>query len=227
MSQSESPIVLDDRLLAVASLVRGPVVADIGTDHALLPRYLLQEGIAQRVIAVEKNEAPWAIASANLQGYEAEVRLGDGFDMLEPGEVDCASVCGMGGWLIASLLSRDPKRLPPRLVLQANRDTPLLRVWATESGYHLVDEQMATGFWNFTVLALERREEKDPAYLGLDRDLALEFGPHLLKRRDPVLRRDVEERERYFRNTRAVGVHRLLSRAKDLLGSDPKDSRRG
>lgn len=212
-------IALDERLLAVASLVRGPVVADIGTDHALLPRYLLQEGIASRVIAVEKNVGPWEIASENLKGCPAEVRLGDGFEVLAPDEVDCATVCGMGGWLIASLLSREPARLPDRLVLQANRDTPLLRVWASEKGYHLVEERMAPGFWNFTVLALERGEGPDPAYQGIERELAIEFGPHLLKRRHPLLLEDLRERERYFRNTRAVGIHRLLTRAQTFLTS--------
>lgn len=213
---SES-VVLDARLLAVASLVAGPVVADIGTDHGLLPRYLLEQGIAQRVIAVEKSEGPWEVARQALESYEAEVRLGDGFSPLEPGEVDCACICGMGAWLITSLLSRDPKKVPPRLVLQANRDTPLLRVWARESGFHLVDEAMAEGFWNYSVLALERREGPDPAYQGLPLDLAQEFGPHLLRARHPLLCDEVNERELYFRNTRAVGVHRLLCAAQEFL----------
>lgn len=217
MTQYGDPILLDERLLAVAGLVRGATVADIGTDHALLPRYLLQQGLASRVIAVEKNEGPWEVATQNLQGYPAEVRLGDGFEVLQPGEVDCATVCGMGGWLIASLLSRDPARLPPRLVLQANRDTPLLRVWAGEKGYHLESEVMAPGFWNFTIVSLVRAQGPDPAYEGIERDLALEFGPHLLRQRHPLLVEDVAERERYFRNTRAIGVHRLLTRAQELL----------
>lgn len=209
---------LDERLSTVASLARGPVVADIGTDHALLPRFLLENGIAERVIAVEKSEAPANVAAAALRGFNAEVRLGDGFDALAPGEIDCACLCGLGGWLIASLLCRYPDRLPPRLVLQANRDTPLLRVWAAESGYHLESEKMASGFWNFTVLCLVRREGPDPIYQGLPRELANEFGPHLLRERHPLLCQDVLEREGYFRNTRAVSVHRMLCQARDYLG---------
>jgi tRNA (adenine22-N1)-methyltransferase len=209
---------LDQRLTAVAAQVRGPIVADIGTDHALLPRYLLENGLAQKVIAVEKHDDPAQVAREALRGYEAEVRLGDGFEVLQPGEVDCATLSGLGGWLIASLLCRSRERVPSRLVLQANRDIPLLRVWAAESGYHLVAEKMVPGYWNFVILALAKAEGPDPAYVGVPRDLANEFGPLLLRERHPLLCQDVREREQYFRGTRAVGVHSMLCRARDLLG---------
>ena len=209
---------LDERLTAVASLVSGSCVADIGTDHALLPRYLLENGLARRVIAAEKHEDPAQVARESLRGYEAEVRLGDGFEVLQPGEVDCATLSGLGGWLIASLLCRSPERVPARLVLQANRDTPLLRIWAAQSGYHLIHEKMVPGYWNFVILALAKADGPDPAYEGLPRELANEFGPHLLRERHPLLCQDVREREQYFRGTRAISVHRMLCQARDVLG---------
>lgn len=208
---------LDERLLTVASMVTGTTLADIGTDHARLPRYLLENGFVKKVIAVEKNPAPARLAKEALRGYPAEVRLGDGFDALQPGEVDCATLCGLGGWLISSVLSRSPERLPERLVLQANRDTPLIRVWAAQSGYHLDEERIAPGFWNFVVLSLRRNGGPDPAYDDLPRELAVEFGPHLIRGRHPLLCQEILERERYFRNTRATGVHRLLCQARDYL----------
>lgn len=217
ISLAKPPITLDERLSAVAGLVVGATVADIGTDHALLPRYLLENGLARRVIAVEKNEEPARVAREALRGYEAELRMGDGFEVLNPGEADCAALCGLGGWLIVSLLCRTPEKVPPRLVLQANRDTPLLRVWAAESGYHLAAERMVAGFWNFSILSLVKAPGPDPAYDGVPLALANEFGPHLLKERHPLLCQDVSERERYFRGTRATGVHRLLCQARDFL----------
>jgi tRNA (adenine22-N1)-methyltransferase len=214
---NQNPTLLDARLAAVADLVRGPTVADIGSDHALLPRYLLENRLARRVIAVEKHQGPASLARESLRGYDAEVRLGDGFEVLLPGEADCATLSGLGGWLIASLLSRHPEKVPARLVLQANRDTPLLRIWAAESGYHLLAETMVAGYWNYVVLSLQKGEGPDPAYDSLPRDLANEFGPHLLRQRHPLLCQDVRERESYFRGTRAVGVHRLLCQARDFL----------
>jgi tRNA (adenine22-N1)-methyltransferase len=213
--------VLDARLSAVAEMVADPrvgTVADIGTDHALLPRFLLENRLADRVIAVEKHARPAAVARAALRGFRAEVRLGDGLEALLPGEVECATLCGMGGWLIASLLSRHSERVPARLVLQANRDTPLLRVWAAERGYHLREERMVAGHWNFVILSLLKASGPDPAYKGLPLELAVEFGPHLLRQRHPLLCQEVVEREAYFRGTRAVRVHGLLCQAREFLG---------
>lgn len=209
--------VLDPRLRAVATMVTGPVVADIGTNHALLPRYLLERGLAERVIAVELNQGPWEVARQALMGYQAEIRLGDGFAPLESGEVDCACLCGLGARRITEILSREPQKVPSRLVLQANRGTSLLRIWARESGFHLLDEAMAEGFWTYSILAFERRDGPDPAYRDLPQELAQEFGPHLLRARDPLLCEEVNKRERHFRHTRAVGVHRLLCEAQEFL----------
>lgn len=49
---------LEPRLLAVAQEIRAPTHADIGADHALLPRYLLLSGRVERVIVVEKTRSP-------------------------------------------------------------------------------------------------------------------------------------------------------------------------
>ena len=55
---------LKPRLAGVASLVpSGTVVADIGTDHAYLPLYLVKEKNCPRVIAVEKSAQNCRLAS--------------------------------------------------------------------------------------------------------------------------------------------------------------------
>ena len=50
---------LSKRLYAVAGLVtEGASVADIGTDHGYIPIYLVQQGIASHVIAMDINKGP-------------------------------------------------------------------------------------------------------------------------------------------------------------------------
>ena len=89
---------LTPRLRAVAELIWAAAHADIGADHALLPRYLLISGRAQRVVVVEKHPGPYERSRQALAGYPAEVRLGDGLSALAAGEVDSLSISGMGRW---------------------------------------------------------------------------------------------------------------------------------
>lgn len=124
---------LGPRLLAVAAQVEGEVVCDVGSDHGLLPAYLLRSGRCRRVICVEKNPGPYERCLQALRGVSAEVLLGDGLVYEEP--VDCLTLCGFGSRSIASVLSRGRERVPSRVVVQPHRDpTPLLR-WASSEGF--------------------------------------------------------------------------------------------
>ena len=178
---------LEPRLQAVAEEICAPTHADIGSDHALLPRYLLLSGRVQRVIVVEKNPGPWENSKRALEGLCAEVRLGDGLGALAPGEADSLSLCGMGARRMVQILLAHPARLPPRLVLQPNDSALPLRQWALQAGYALVNEQMVEGFWRYSILTLER--SACAAYSGLPLELALRFGPLTQKQAPPAQRR--------------------------------------
>lgn len=82
---------LDARLRCVAKHVRpGSVLADIGTDHARLPVYLVEQGICPKAIASDLRQGPAdaarrTIRSAGLEN-RIEVRLGDGLTALTADE---------------------------------------------------------------------------------------------------------------------------------------------
>ncbi len=177
---------LEPRLQAVAQAIEANTHVDIGADHALLPRYLLLSGRVKRIIVVEKSRGPWENSRRALAGLNAEVRLGDGLSALGPGEADSLSLCGMGARLMVRILSAYPDRLPTRLVLQPNNSPEPLRRWALEAGFALVSEQMVEGFWRYCILTLERGA--CTAYAGLPLELALRYGPLLLKARHPLLK---------------------------------------
>lgn len=189
---------VEDRLLMVSTEVSSECHADIGTDHALLPIYLLTHGLCRFVIATEKSSSAFRIAKRALWGKSAEVRLGDGLCVLEPGEVQSVSICGLGGTLIADILSRDEALIPARVVVQANRDSWKLRRWGLRSGFHLVREQLAEGHWLYEILTFQKTSGPDPAYSDVPLDLAVHFGPHLLKERHPLREQDLRQRERYL-----------------------------
>lgn len=186
---------LDARLAQAAEFIRAEAHADIGSDHARLPTALLRSGRVRQLVVVEKHAGPAAVARAALSraglAARSEVRLGDGFAPLRPGEVESASLTGMGARTLLGILKR-AEWLPPRLVLQPNDSAAPLRAWAGASGHHLRDEALVNGFWAYPVLQLEQREGEDPAYQGLPLEAARRFGPHLLLRRDPLLRRELE-----------------------------------
>lgn len=186
---------LDARLEAVLGLIRADTHADIGSDHAHLPIRLIREERVGRAVVVELNPGPLALARRNVAlarlEESIEVRGGDGFAPLHPGEVESASVTGMGAGTIAAILRRGGGRVPPALVLQPNDSPRPIRVWAREEGYHLRAERLIPGYWPYPVLRLERAAGPDPAYDGLPLAAALRYGPHLLRGGSALLRRQV------------------------------------
>ena len=116
---------ISKRLCTVASLVRnGAVVADIGTDHAYLPIYLIKEDIAKRAVASDINVGPLNTAKENIHKYglanKIETHLGNGLEGIEKYEPTDVLICGMGGELIASIIEKADfvKKKGIRLILQ-------------------------------------------------------------------------------------------------------------
>lgn len=141
----ERRIRLRPRLFAAAELVQqAQTVADVGCDHGRLSVALLQSGAAQRVIAADISPASVqkAQALAHLTGLTArmDIRLGDGLLVLSPGEADAIALCGMGGTLIAELLTAAPVPLMgARLaVLQPMRGVEELRRYLYENGFRIL-----------------------------------------------------------------------------------------
>ena len=136
------------RLEKVASYVpTGAVVADIGSDHAYLPCYLVHKGIASRAIAGEVVKGPYesAVRQVRTEGLQdkIEVRLADGLAAVTEGDhVDTVTICGMGGPLIVSILTKNPESLKhaTRLILQPNIHAKVIREWALANGWAIQDE---------------------------------------------------------------------------------------
>lgn len=141
---------LSPRLRAAAELVRkGSSVADIGTDHAYLPIFLVEQGIADRAIACDINEGPLERAEANVKAAglndRIALRLTDGLQGIEDFSPDDILICGMGGELIIRILSAAPfiRTNDIQLVLQPMTSTDKLRIWLCESGFEIVKELLA------------------------------------------------------------------------------------
>ncbi len=154
---------LDKRLSAVAALVRqGSRLADIGTDHAYLPVYLVQSGVCPSAIASDIGAGPLEAARRTVteSGLTSEIalRLGDGLSTVSAGEVEDIAIAGMGGETIVAILEATPyiqnSRL--RLILQPMTRAEDLRRWLLANGFSILEEHLITdGRHLYPVMAAE------------------------------------------------------------------------
>ena len=133
---------ISKRLLCVAEQVpMGARVADIGCDHGYLSLYLLQTGRAAFVHACDLREKPLEKARENAArfGISEGLRLScaNGLRAVDPASVDTVVCAGMGGDLIAQLLSAAPWVRDGRylLILQPQSGGSDLRRYLSEKGF--------------------------------------------------------------------------------------------
>jgi tRNA (adenine22-N1)-methyltransferase len=205
----------------VLELVRPcAVLADVGTDHGLLPVAAVRDGIAARAIATDLREAPLRGARAHIErsglADRVQVIQGDGLLALrEQQEARSVVIAGMSGESMLRLIEAAPAQVArlEQLVLQPNQNVELIRAWAHGCGWHLRDERLLEERGRFFVVcAFARAPGEDPVYAAPGWTVAAlcHVGPWLLARRDPVALRWFEvQRERLSRCV-AQGSQQLL-----------------
>lgn len=190
---------LDTRLQGIAQLVRpGSRVADIGTDHAHLPVWLVEQGVCPCAIASDLRPGPAAAAKKNITAAgltdRIAVRIGDGLQPIQPGEADDLVIAGMGGETIAKILdgaawAKDGRY---RWILQPMTRPEELRRYLLTNGYRIEQERIIQEDHRLYVVmaaaytAAERVEEETAYYIGA---LTPKEGRHFLRRQSMHLRR--------------------------------------
>jgi tRNA (adenine22-N1)-methyltransferase len=192
-ARSGDALNLPERLLQIAKYVpQSSQAADIGTDHALLPVYLVQQGICSKVIAGDINDGPLAAARANVALFnlweQVELRQGDGLESIRPGEVEVIVIAGMGGVKITEILNsgRTVLQQARRLILQPAAGAVLVRRWLTGNGWDLTDEDLVLDDGRFYEIIVAEPVDKEEGQKE-NSDLLMEIGPKLLEKRHPLL----------------------------------------
>ena len=181
---------LTPRLQAIADLIPpGSIVADIGTDHAYLPVYLLQEQISERAIAVDINQAPLDQAKETIEAFnymqKIDIRKGNGLRVLnDEDHIDTVVIAGLGGESIAKILTEGKEKVVnlQRIILQPMSEAGFLRRFLAENGFTIMHEALAMEgrhLYEIILTKTGRELERDP--------FRLSFGPRLLEEKPPLL----------------------------------------
>lgn len=189
---------LSKRLEAVASFVRkGSLAADIGTDHGYIPIYLVEEGICERVIAMDVREGPLMRARKNIRerGLEGkiEVRLGDGFSALQPGETDTAVIAGMGGELIIHILQNGYHVWEglSEMVLSPQSELDKVRHYLDRQGFFIDREEMILDEGKFYTIMLVKKGQ-----MKYENEAQYRYGKRLIEEKNPVLASFLEKEKK-------------------------------
>ena len=191
------PLELSPRLAALAAQVpQGAKVADVGTDHAYLPTWLLLQGRVRAAIASDVNDGPLDRGRETARTYGVTegiaFRRCDGLAGLAAGEADTVIIAGMGGDLIARILSAAPWTRQTCLLLQPMSAQEELRRWLVDHGYVIQQETLAEeGDKRYTILRATGGASTPytTAELLAGRQQPGDVSPHRLAHLEDLLRR--------------------------------------
>lgn len=177
------------RLLTVAELVKKTyAVADIGTDHAYVPVYLILSGKCEKALAMDINKGPLLRAEENIKKFSLEskisTRLSNGLENILDGEVDTVVIAGMGGILINNIIENDKERLTSvkRFVLQPMTAVEETRKYLSENGFLIEDERLSKeGDKIYTIISAVRGEMK------IEKEIYYYIGKSLTENKDKFL----------------------------------------
>jgi len=155
------------RLKAIAGLIGyGACVADIGTDHGLLPVYLAQNGLAKRIIASDMSAGSLEAARRSAAKYDVtgkiEFIVAPGLEGVNETDVDTIVIAGVGGETMIDILKDAlwTKQHGKRLILQPQTKRNELTHWLCENGYIIKDTITTSDRGrNYAIMLVEREND--------------------------------------------------------------------
>ncbi len=191
---------LSKRLQAVAGMVTaGNRLVDVGTDHGMVPIFLVKNGRIPSAIAADVKTGPLSraeehIAGCGMQKY-IETRLSDGLKGIAGGEGDTLLLAGMGGRLMVKILTegRDVLASFRELVLQPQSVWHFVRKGLFSLDFRVVEERMISEDGKFYPMM-----RMIPGRDTYSREIEFYYGRLLLKERDPVLEQYLRERQKVY-----------------------------
>lgn len=198
-------------------------VADIGCDHGYVSIYLVEQGIADHVLAMDVRKGPLSRAEANIRQKQLqtriECRLSDGLERLQPGEADTILLAGMGGRLMIDILTKGSnKRLGTEtLIVQPQSDIPEVRRYLHRIGYEITAEDMLQEDGKYYTVMKAKPSDSDTAADKLWSEAEEQYGKLLLEKQSPVLKQYLEREERQLTQLQEQLNHQATEKVNQRL----------
>ncbi|MFZ7119888.1 MAG: tRNA (adenine(22)-N(1))-methyltransferase [Eubacteriaceae bacterium] len=163
-------------------------VADIGTDHAFIPIYLVENNITKQIIATDINDGPLEIAQNQIMshGYIQYIKTlkGNGLEPIKGYEIENIIIAGMGGILISEIINenKETANKAEKLILQPMVAQAELRKYLINNGFKIIDEDLEKEdrrIYQIIVATKGKEDIKDEIYLDI--------GYPLIKKNHPLL----------------------------------------
>ena len=175
---------ISKRLLEIASMIdKNKVVFDVGSDHALLPCFLLLNNISNKVYAADNKQGPLDQAIKNISKYNLNDKvipvLSDGLDKVSD-DVEIVVIAGMGYHTIKHILDKADISNYDSIIVQTNSDVDLLRRYISMHNYTIIDEKIVYDDFYYQIIKFNTQyhEEYD--------ELQIKYGPILLNKHDEI-----------------------------------------
>lgn len=201
---------LSKRLQTIADFVKkGAVVADIGTDHAHIPIYLIKNNIISKAYACDINAGPLEKAKENINYYgvkNIELRLSNGLEKLKTDEADTFIIAGMGGELIIDILDRGQGFFDKKntFILSPHTKIEEVRNYLLRKGLKILKEDMCIDEGKFYTVMEAVYTGKTFSYTQGE----LLFGKYLIDNKNPVLFEYLKkEKQKYLNIISADGIN--------------------
>ena len=160
---------ITNRLITVSEMVKKTdIMCDIGCDHGYLPINLILEKKVNFAYGCDINDCPLNAARKNFERFslsdKAEFRKGDGLTAVPDIAFGLVTICGMGGRLIAKILSdgREMLNENTQIILQPMTDVWILRDFLYKNNFHIKSEKLAKEddrFYNIIEAAMGFKKE--------------------------------------------------------------------
>lgn len=216
LCESGDKMKLTNRLASVASLIdECDTLVDIGTDHAYIPIFCVENDLCKKAIACDINQGPLDIAEKNIKNYglseKISTRLSNGFENYVKSEAQCIVIAGMGGLLINEIIKAGFEKISDDtvLILQPMIAVYEVREFLFDNGFCILDEKLAKEENKiYNIIKCKKGNDKYSEYEKY-------VGKKLIENKDPLLREHMNKKI-YTINKVILGLKKTQNKDDEL-----------